>query len=248
MPFTPPLRYPSHLDFFNRLGSYAWRCSRHQLCSGGCRETMGVSIGVGDLPGRAKRCLVLLSLAAWLSGCAEPPAQRLEQTRQLVDAARAAGAPDYTMEEWTKLEVAFDRAKEELVNQEKVLAIFRSYGKADEMLKHVAQDAERVRALASEKRVALKAAAEHTEREAMDLLVSAEELLARVSPARRRTVEKDIRNELGSLRDSLSDVRRLIEEGRFESAQSQAQMLKNKAVVVSGQLRKSVESARGRKT
>lgn len=209
---------------------------------------MGVSIGVGDLPGRAKRCLVLLSLAAWLSGCAEPPAQRLEQTRQLVDAARAAGAPDYTMEEWTKLEVAFDRAKEELVNQEKVLAIFRSYGKADEMLKHVAQDAERVRALASEKRVALKAAAEHTEREAMDLLVSAEELLARVSPARRRTVEKDIRNELGSLRDSLSDVRRLIEEGRFESAQSQAQMLKNKAVVVSGQLRKSVESARGRKT
>lgn len=209
---------------------------------------MGVSIGVGDLPECAQRCLVFLSLAVWLSGCAEPPVQQLEQTRQLVDAARAAGAPDYTMEEWTKLEVAFERAKEELVNQEKVLAMFRSYSKADEMLKHVAQDAERVRALASEKRTALKAAAERTEREAMDLLVSAEELLARVSSARRRAVEEDIGNELGSLRGSLSDVRRLIEEGRFESAQSQAQMLKNKAVVVLGRLRQSAENARSRKT
>jgi replicative DNA helicase len=160
-----------------------------------------------------------------------------------MDSARAAGAPDYAIEEWAKLEVAFDRAKEELANQEKMLAIFRSYGKVDEMLKRVAEDAVRVGALAAEKRVEMRAAAENTEREARDVLVSAEELLLRVTSRRNRTATKDIRNELTALNDSLSAVHRLIEEGNFAPAQSQAQMLKDKAAST---IEKIQETAGGR--
>lgn len=187
--------------------------------------------------------VAFLSLVVWLGGCAQPPVERLEQAQRLIDAARVAGAPDYTTEEWARLEAAFELAKEEMANQEKVIAVFRSYAKADDMLKRVAQDAARVGALAAEKRAELQVAAETAEREARNTLASAEEMLLRVPTGRTRAAMKRVGHELTALKDSLGSVHRLIEEGRFASAQSQARLLKEKAAAAADQLR---EAAGGR--
>jgi len=191
-----------------------------------------------DLLKRATGGLASLSFVVWLGGCAQPPVDRLEQTQQLMSAARAAEAPEYTMEEWSQLEVAFDRAKEELANQEKILAIFRSYAKADDMLKRVAQDAATVGALAAEKRTEMKASAETTEREARSALASAQELLLGIPPGWNRAATRNIGHELTALKDSLSSVHRLIEGGRFASARIQAQTLKEKAAAAADTLHK----------
>lgn len=189
------------------------------------------------------RSVASLSLVVWLSGCAQPPADRLSQAQQLMDSAKAAGAPDYAMEQWAQLVVAFDRAKEEMARQERGPAIVRSYGKADEMLKRVVQDAAQVGALAAEKRAEAKAAAERTEHEARDAVASAQELLVLVSSKGNRAATKAISVELTSFDVSLNAVHRLIEEGNFVSAQSQAHMLRDQADAVTKKLH---ETTRGR--
>ena len=196
---------------------------------------------------RATTGMAFLSLTILLSGCAQPPADRLQQAQQLMDAARAAGAPDYTKEEWAKLEMSFSRAKDELANQEKVLAVFRSYTKADEMLKHVAKDAAQVEATATEKKAEAKAAAETKEKEAKTVLASTQELLSKATTGKDRAAIKHIQKELNGLRGSLGSIHQLIEEGDYGAAEAQAQALTEKALAVSGELRKAVEKTKGRK-
>jgi len=196
---------------------------------------------------RATTRMAFLSLAILLGGCAQPPADRLKQAQQLVDAAKAAGAPEYTAEEWSKLEGTFERAKDELANQEKLLTVFRSYAKADEMLRRVVQDGSQVAAMATEKKAEAKAAAESNEKEARTVLASAQKLLSKAPPGKDRAALKNIQKQLHGLRDSLGSIHQLIEQGDYLSAETQAQALKEKAVSVSGELRKAVEKTKGRK-
>lgn len=200
-----------------------------------------------SLLGRAMTGMTFLSLAVLLIGCAQPPADLLEQAQQLVDAAKAAGAPAYAAEEWSKLEISFDRAKDELANQEKVLTVFRSYAKADEMLKRVARDASQIAATAAEKKAEAKTAAETKEREARTVLASAQELLSQAPAGKDRAGMKNVRKKLSGLRDLLDSIHRLIAEGDYGTAEIQARALKEKAVVVSGDLRKTIEKSKDRK-
>lgn len=196
---------------------------------------------------RATGSMAFLPLVVWVMGCAQPPADRLSQAQQLMDSAKAAGAPEYAMEEWSRLEVAFDRAKEELANQEKVLAIFRSYAKADEMLKRVARDAALVGAVAANRKAEAKAAAESKAQEAWSALTSARKLLSRGSTGNNNPHMTDVPHELTVLQDAMDSVRRQIEEGDYAAAQVQAQMLIERAAAVSDDLRKKSEQRRGKK-
>lgn len=198
-------------------------------------------------PRRATTGMAFLSLAVLLIGCAQPPADRLEQAQQLVDAAKAAGAPDYAKEEWAKLEMSFGQTKDELANQEKVFAVFRSYTKADEMLKRVAKDAAQVKATATEKKAEAKAAAETKEREARTVLASAQELLPKAPTGKNRAAMKNIQKKLNGLQGSLGSIHQLIEGGDYGAAESQAQALKEKAAAVSDELQKAIEKTKGRK-
>jgi hypothetical protein len=191
--------------------------------------------------------MTCLSLAILLNGCAQPPTDRLQQAQQLVDAAKAAGAPEYAMEEWTNVEVAFERAKDELANQEKVFAVFRSYTKADEMLKRVAGDAIRVAATVIQKKAEAKTAAETNERDARTVLASAQELLSQAPIGKDRAGMKKIGEKLSGLRDSLDSIHRLTEAGDYGTAAAQAQALKEEAAVVAGDLRKAIEKHKSRK-
>lgn len=200
-----------------------------------------------NLLGRATTGMAFLSLAILLNGCAQPPADRLHQAQKLLDAAKAAGAPEYAMEEWSKVEVAFERAKDELANQEKVFAVFRSYTKADEMLKRVAGDAARVAATATEKKAEAKSAAETNEREARSVLASTQELLSQAPTGKDRTVIKNVQKKLRGLRDSLDSIHQLIAAGDYGAAEVRAQALKEEAAVLSSDLRKAIEKSKGRK-
>lgn len=196
---------------------------------------------------RATSGMAFLSLAVLLNGCAQPPADRLQHAQQLVDAAKAAGAPDYAKEEWVKLEMSFSQAKDELVNQEKVLSVFRSYAKADEMLKRVARNATQVAATAAEMKTEAKAAAETREMEARTVLASAHKLLSQAPTGKYRATIKNVQKELDGLQSSLSFIHQSIEEGNYGAAEAQARALKEKAAAVSGELRKAIEKTKAKR-
>lgn len=199
-----------------------------------------------SLFGHSPAGMACLSLAIVLNGCAQPPADRLQQAQQLMDIAKAAGAPEYANEEWTKLELSFSRAKDELASQEKVLAVFRSYAKADDMLKYVARDAIQVAATAAEKKAEAKTAAEIKESEARTMLASAQDLLSQAPADKSREAMKNVQKKLNGMRDALGPIHQLIENGDYGAAEARAQALLDKATALSSDLRNVIEKNRRR--
>jgi predicted nucleic acid-binding Zn-ribbon protein len=185
-----------------------------------------------------------LVIAGLLTGCAEPPRQQLEAAKKGVEAARFGGAEEYAKEDLTKLHEEFTQAKDEIAKQEKTLSVFRSYGKADEMLKLVAEHAKEVEAKATAKREEAKGVAYAREKEAIAVLASTEAMLAQAPVGKDRAAVQTIKQDLSELRGALGPIHDLIEKGDYLAAEAQAKALKDKGTAVDGELQKAIEKAK----
>ena len=192
-------------------------------------------------------CVGFVSAAILLVSCAEPPSQPLEAAQKGIEATRTAGAEDYAKEEFAKLEEELRQAKEEIVKQEGALSIFRSYSKADEMLKRVADESKQVEARAVAKKEEAKKTAQTTENEAKAVLASARELLAKAPVGKERAAVQSIKSDLSGIETGLGEVHQLIEKGDYLGAEAKAKALKDKASAVSAEIQKAIEKAKGRK-
>lgn len=67
---------------------------------------------------RHARLLLALCLVVPLVGCAEPPAKELSQAQGAIDAARAAGAAEYTVEEFTAASDTLARAHQAVTERD----------------------------------------------------------------------------------------------------------------------------------
>ncbi|MBI3806505.1 MAG: hypothetical protein HY281_03175 [Nitrospirae bacterium] len=175
---------------------------------------------------------VSLIVAVLMVGCAQPPVQQLEAAQKAVEAARTAGAPDYTQEDFLMLEQALVQAQHELANQEKNLEIFRSYDAADRMLKRIVKDAKRVEDTAISKREDAKASALKSEKEAQTVLASAQELLAKAPVGKDRATVESLKNDLRGIQASLETVHQMIEKGDYHGAESRAKGITEKGGIV----------------
>lgn len=142
------------------------------------------------------------------------------------------------------LEQAFGQAQQELANQEKALAIFRSYSTADRMLKQIAKDAKRIEDTAISKKEEAKAAALTSEKEAHRVLTSVQELLAKEPVGKDRAAVESIKNDLHGMQASLEAVRQMIAKGDYLGAESQAKGTTEKGGVVSTEIRKATEKVK----
>jgi hypothetical protein len=176
-----------------------------------------------------------------LVGCAQPPTQQLESAQKGVEAAQTAGASDYAKAEFAKLEEEFSQAKEAIAEQEKQMVIFRSYGKADSLLKQVAEHAKQVETTATINKEAAKTAAVAGEKEAQQVVASAHELMAQAPVGKERVAVESIRQDLTGLRDGLGTVHQLIEKGDYLGAEAQAQALKEKGTAVSTEIQEAID-------
>jgi hypothetical protein len=71
--------------------------------------------------------LIVMVLA--VSGCSKPPDSQMQQATAALQAAEAAGAPQYASDAWNRAKQAVDQMKAELSAQDKRFALFRNYGK-----------------------------------------------------------------------------------------------------------------------
>lgn len=179
--------------------------------------------------------------ATLLAACAQPPTQQLEVASKGVEAARSAGAPQYAEEEFVKLEQEFNQTKEELARQERTFTIFRSYSKADEMLRRVKEQAQRVEVAATTKKAEAKTAAEAGEQEAQSAVAATRELLAKAPVGKDRAAIEPIKQDMTGMEAELPMVHALIEKGEYLEAEVQAKALKEKAGSVSNELQKALE-------
>jgi hypothetical protein len=188
----------------------------------------------------------LLSAALlMLTSCAQAPTEQLEVATKAVDAARAAGAPEYAKEDFTKLDQQFVLAKEELTKEDKAFPMFRSYTEANKLLTQVVTTGQHVEVLAAQKKDAAKTAAKALEKEAQEVLASAQQLMAKAPAGKERAALEALKQDLTGLQGGLGTVHQLMEKGDYLGAEVQAKALKEKGAAVSAELEKAIEKTKG---
>ena len=180
-----------------------------------------------------------------LSSCAQEPTEQLVTATKAVDAARAAGAPEYAKDDFTKLEQQFATAKEEMAKQDKALPFVRSYTEANKLLMQVVTTGQHVETLAAQQKDAAKTAAMAQEQDAQQVLAAAQELVAKAPTGKERAGLEALKVDLKGLQGSLGTVHQLIEKGDYLGADVQAKALKEKGAAISEELQKAIEKAKG---
>ena len=180
------------------------------------------------LSAQAVMTIGLILGAAMILGCAQPPAEQLDLAQKSVEAARSSGAPDYAKEEWVKLEQELSKAKEELIAQERAFSLFRSYSKADAMLKQIRRKARRVMTTVQAKKEEAETAALNRAKKATTVVASVENLLSKAPMGKDRAAVQAIKNDLDGLKGGIGDIYRLIDKGDYLGAEAKARAVKDK--------------------
>jgi hypothetical protein len=192
------------------------------------------------------RTMVVPAAVLALAGCAQPPTQQLEAAQKAVEAAGAAGAQQYVMEEFIQLEQQMTSAKQELAKQEEALIIFRSYTEAEKLLAQVVAKGPEVEAHAAAQKEAAKTKALAGEKEAQQATESARELIAQAPVGKDRAAVESLKQDVAGLEGALKGLHDLIEKGDYLAAATQAKALKEKATAIGGEIEQAIAKAKGK--
>ena len=188
-----------------------------------------------------------VAMVVAITGCAQPPTEQFEVAARAVEAAKAAGAPEYDGEDFAKLEQQFALVKDELKKQEEVLSIFRSYTDAERQLKQVVTTGQQVEVVAAQKKESAKAAAIAMEKEAQAVMDSAKKLMVNAPTGKERAAVQVIQQDLEGLEKSLSAMHQLIENGDYLAAEIEGKAIKEKGSAVSGEIQSAIDKTKGKK-
>ena len=181
-----------------------------------------------------------------VTGCAQPPTEQLEAAQKSVEIAQAAGAAEYAKADFTALEQQFALAKDEIAKQEKALSIFRSYRDADKMLVKVVEAGGSVAAKAAQNKEAAKTAAIALEKEALQVVASTKELIAKTPTGKERAAVEVIKQDVAGLERSLSAIHQLIEKEDYIGAEAQAKAVMEEGKALSMEIQIAIDKAKGK--
>lgn len=181
-----------------------------------------------------------------VTGCAQPPTEQLEAAQKSVEIAQAAGAAEFAKADFTALEQQFALAKDEIAKQEKALSIFRSYRDADKMLVKVVEAGGSVAAKAAQNKEAAKTAAIALEKEALQVVASTKELIAKTPTGKERAAVEVIKQDVAGLERSLSAIHQLIEKEDYIGAEAQAKAVMEEGKALSMEIQIAIDKAKGK--
>ena len=153
---------------------------------------------------------LLIVMAILIAGCGKAPDAQLEQASKALQAAEAAGAPQYAPEAWKRAKEAADRMKAESEAQGKRFALFRNYGKVRTLAEQAARLSEQALADANSRKTQLRGEVSALIAELDTSLESARSQLYRVP----RSKGLDV----ASLRSSLNGAGRQLDQARSNLA------------------------------
>jgi hypothetical protein len=182
-----------------------------------------------------------LALAVVLvAGCAQPPAEQIDAAEKAVAEARQKGAATYTADEYAKLEGTLAALKKEVGEQDAKFALFRDYGKAEQLAASAKADGERVKTEAIKKKEEAKAAALQAQQVAQEAVKSTVELVAQAPVGKDRAALEAIKNDTEALKASLNQVQIAIDKEDYPAAQTQAKAIHEKSQAVSAEIQQAL--------
>lgn len=186
------------------------------------------------------RLAPLMLGAILLAGCAKPPAEQIDAAEKAVKEAQMSGAATYTAQEYAKLEASLTAMKKEVTDQDGKFALFRDYGKAEQLAASAKADGERVKADAVKKKEEAKAGALQAQQVAKEAVKSTVELVASAPVGKDRAALEAIKNDVEALKASLNQVQLAIDKEDYPAAQAQAKAIHDKGQAVSAELQNAL--------
>lgn len=182
-------------------------------------------------------CILLL-----LAGCAKPPTEQIEAAERAIKDAQLSGAATYVADEYAKIEGTLAALKKEVTDQDGKFALFRDYGKVEQLAATAKSDAERVKGDAVKKNEEAKAAAVQAQQVAQDAVKATLQLVGKAPVGKDRAALESIKTDVEALKASLNEVQMAIDKSEYLVAQTKAKAIHEKSQAVSHE----IESALGK--
>ncbi|MCC6141172.1 MAG: DUF4398 domain-containing protein [Nitrospira sp.] len=186
------------------------------------------------------RLAPLMLGAVLLAGCAKPPAEQIDAAEKALKEAQMSGAAIYTAQEYAKLEASVTAMKKEVTDQDGKFALFRDYGKAEQLAVSAKADSELVKADAVKKKEEAKAGALQAQQVAQEAVKSAVELVASAPVGKDRAALEAIKNDVEALKASLNQIQLAIDKEDYPAAQAQSKAIHDKGQAVSAELQNAL--------
>jgi len=160
-------------------------------------------------------------MATMIAGCGKPPEAQLEQAANDLQAAEAAGAPQYAPEAWNRAKKAADRMKDESEAQGRRFALFRNYGKVRTLAEEASRLGGQALAEANSRKTQLRGEVTAMLAELNASLESARNQLSRV-PRSKGLDATSLRSSLSAAGRQLDQARSNLATGALDSAMAVA--------------------------
>jgi hypothetical protein len=191
--------------------------------------------------------LVVLALVA-LVGCAKPPQELVNSVQAAIDGVKQAGAEMYAPDALAKVTDLFSQAQAEIETQNGKFALFRSYKKAEEILKQAQAAAE----TAKQEAIAAK---EKAKQEATAMIESAKtKWQAATDALAAAPVGKDTKAEIEAMKSELTALEGAVKEAEnamgtedYLNAKAKAESVAMKADQISSDIAQAMEKVKGKK-
>ncbi|MEY4706228.1 MAG: hypothetical protein RL042_2433 [Nitrospirota bacterium] len=171
-----------------------------------------------------------------LTACAKPPTEQIAAAEKAVAEAQQSGAATYVADEYAKIEGTLAALKKEMSDQDGKLALFRDYGKVEQLAATAKGEAERVKAEATKKKEEMKAAALQAQQVAQEAVTATLALVAKAPTGKDRAAVESIKADAEALKASLNQVQEAIDAADYSAAQTKAKAIHEKSQAVSGEI------------
>jgi hypothetical protein len=178
----------------------------------------------------------ILGMSLLMGGCAQPPADQINAAEQAVKDAQQNGAATYVANDYAKVEGLLAAMKTEVAEQDGKFALFRDYGKAEQLAATTKAEAERVKADAAKKLEEAKFAAVQAQQAAQATVASTLALVAKAPAGKDRAALESIKTDAEALKASLNDSQMLIDKADYLGAQTKAKAIQEKGEAVSREI------------
>ncbi len=190
------------------------------------------------------RFLVLgIFVVALFSNCAKQPTQAVDAAKAAIDAAAKEGAGVYAADDLKKLNDDLQAAMDEVNTQSK--KFFKKFGTAKEMLAKVQTDADALKATIPAKIEAAKSAALQAQTDARVALDESKALLEKAPMGKGTKADiMAMKADLAGLETSFAEVQTAIDGADYFGASAKAATIKEKATVISDQVKAAIEKVK----
>jgi len=194
----------------------------------------------------SKFLVLSIFVVSLFSSCAKQPTQVIDAAKASIEAATKEGATVYAADELKKLNDDLQAAMDEVSTQSK--KFFKKYGTAKELLTKVQADADALKATIPAKIEAAKNAALQAQTEAKAALDEAKALLEKAPMGKGTKADiMAMKADLAGLETSFAEIQTAIDGADYFGASAKAATIKEKATVISDQVKAAIEKVTGKR-